>query len=295
MANLKDIKKRIKSVNNTSKVTHAMELVAAAKMRKSQEKTLASRPYTSTLHQMIVELKPETHKKLHALLKTHKEGPQLVILVTPDRGLVGGLNINLMREVNKMLTDNKNLPAGQQGTKFITIGKKGLSYVLKTGAEILASFETEEFSEIDLARTVSKLATQEFIERNVSSVWAVYPNFVSVVKQTPKVLRILPIKFSDESKLPETQNTESIPEMLYEPTADSILELILPHHVLTDIYQIILETKASEHSARMVAMKNATDAANDLVDDLTLTYNQARQEAITTELLDIVTAQSAFN
>lgn len=288
MANLKDIKKRIKSVNNTSKVTHAMELVAAAKMRKSQEKTLASRPYTSTLHQMIVELKPQTRKKLHRLLKTPKEGPQLVILFTPDRGLVGGLNLNLMREAGKMVTDYK-------GTQFITIGKKGLSSVSKLNAEIIASFESEELSEIDLARTISKLVTKAFINQEVASVWAIYPDFISVVKQTPKVVRLLPIKFSEEEKLPETQYTESDPAMLFEPTADTILETILPHHVLTDIYQIILETKASEHSARMVAMKNATDAANDLTSSLTLTYNQARQEAITTELLDIVTAQSAFN
>lgn len=293
MANLKDIKKRIKSVNNTSKVTHAMELVAAAKMRKSQEKTLASRPYTSTLHQMIVELKPQTHRKLHALLKAPKDGPQLVILVTPDRGLVGGLNLNLMREANKMLTDNKNLPAGRQGTKFITIGKKGLSFVSKLNAEIVASFEAEQLSEIDLARTITKLVTKSFINKEIASVWAIYPDFISVVKQTPAVVRIIPIKLSEEQKSQDTTGAQSVP-MLFEPSADKILESILPHHVLTNIYQIILETKASEHSARMVAMKNATDAANDLVSDLTLTYNQARQEAITTELLDIVTAQSAF-
>lgn len=288
MATLKDIKKRIKSVNNTSKVTHAMELVAAAKMRKSQEKTLSSRPYTNTLHQMIIELKPETHKKLHALLKTPKDGPQLIIVVTSDRGLVGGLNLNLMREVNKLLNENKD-------SKLITIGKKGLSFVSKTGTDVIASFETEEFSEIDLARTVSKLVIKAFIEKKVSSVWAIYPDFISIVKQTPRVSRLLPIKFSDEEKLPETQNVQAVPTMLFEPTADKILETILPHHVLTELYQIILETKASEHSARMVAMKNATDAANDLTSDLTLTYNQARQAAITTELLDIVTAQSAFN
>ena len=295
MANLKDIRKRIKSVNNTSKVTHAMELVAAAKMRKSQEKTLASRPYTSTLHQMIVELKPETHKKLHPLLKTASVGPQLIILVTPDRGLVGGLNLNLMREANKMLAENKGLPAGRQGAKFITIGKKGLTFLSKINAEIIASFESEDLSEIDLARTITKIVTKSFIQKEVSTVWAIYPHFVSVVKQTPKISRILPIRFSDEEKLPETQLVHADPSMIYEPSPDKILESILPHHVLTEIYQILLETKASEHSARMVAMKNATDAANDLVSDLTLTYNQARQEAITTELLDIVTAQSAFN
>lgn len=296
MSNLKDIKKRIKSVNSTSKVTHAMELVAAAKMRKSQEKTLASRPYTRTLHQMIVELKPETHKRLHPLLRTPKDGgPQLVILVTPDRGLVGGLNLNLMREASRMLAENKNLPAGRQVTKFITVGKKGLSFISKLNAEIIASFETEELSEIDLARTISKLATKLFISREIAGVWAIYPDFVSVVKQTPVVVRLLPIKLKEEEKSQESTDAHPIPSMLYEPSADKILKTILTHHVLTDIYQILLETKASEHSARMVAMKNATDAANDLTSSLTLTYNQARQEAITTELLDIVTAQSAFN
>ena len=214
-----------------------MELVAAAKMRKSQEKTLASRPYTSTLHQMIVELKPETHKKLHPLLKAPKDGPQVVILVTPDRGLVGGLSLNLMREANKLLLENKNL-------KFITIGKKGLSFVSKLNTEIIASFESEELSEIDLARTISKLVTKSFIAREIAGVLAIYPDFISIVKQTPTVTRILPIKFSDEEKMPETLQTQTDPAMLYEPSADEILKTLLPHHVLTHIYQILLETKA---------------------------------------------------
>lgn len=287
MANLKDIKKRIKSVNNTSKVTHAMELVAAAKMRKSQEKTLASRPYTLTLHQMIAELKPKTHRNLHPLLKSKNVDSRLVILITPDRGLVGGLNLNIIREALKFVQENKN-------TKFITVGQKGLIAATKLNAEIIASFGSEEIPFLDLARSLSRLATESFAKDEVSIVWAIYPNFESTVKQVPKVTRILPIKLSEEQEYQEEHDGVTVPNMIFEPSADKILESILPHHVLTQIYQLLLETKASEHSARMVAMKNATDAANDLADDLTLTYNQARQEAITTELLDIVTAQSAF-
>lgn len=285
MANLRDIRKRIKSINNTAKVTHAMELVAAAKMRKSQEKTLAARPYTNTLHKMIANLGSHAHHRLHQLLRSSNGGKKLVILITSDRGLVGGLNLNIFREIAKD-ADYKNF-------KFVLVGKKGLAFCSRAGLGADASFLSDEQPFLALARTLSRLAIGSFVTGEADSVWVTYPQFESTIKQTPTMIKILPI---EAEALEQSGETEPLipASLLFEPSADEILENILPHHVLVRIYQTLLDAKASEHSARMVAMKNATDAASDLVDDLTLTYNQARQEAVTRELLDIVTAQSAF-
>lgn len=283
MATLREIKRRIKSINSTAKVTHAMELVAAAKMRKAQEKTLLSRPYTITLHQIITGLRGKAREKAHRLLAANQSSYRMIILLSSDRGLVGGMNLNQFREISKF--EIKTL-------KLVTVGKIASRFSARAGFPILASFHSEEVPFLELARTLSKLAINSFVSREVASVHLLYPQFVSNLKQIPTIKRILPIQLEEESQTPSGRPaTETI---IFEPSADRILGKILPHHVLTDIYQALLEAKASEHSARMVAMKNATDAASDLVDDLTLTYNQARQEAITKELLDIVTAQAAF-
>ncbi len=292
MPQIREIKRRMKSINNTAKVTHAMELVAAAKMRKSQQKALLARPYTINLHQIIAELRPQTHKKIHNLLKTNNSNTSMVILLTSDRGLVGGLNLNVFR----LLTSYQDQHQITR-PKLVVVGKKGLSLTARTGGDVIASFGSEEIPFLDLARTITKLAIDSFLASEVASVFILYPNYESTVKQTPTIEKLLPIDLKLESATSQgVQETNSqMPDFLFEPSADQILEELLPHHILTRVYQKLLEAKASEHSATMVAMKNATDAANDLVDDLTLTYNQARQEAITKELLDIVTAQSAFN
>src|SRR3990167_6187560 len=246
MSTIREISKRIKSISNTRKVTHAMELVAAVKMRKSQLAALSTRPYSLALDQIISEVRSKTEHKT-SLLTENTSPNQIVILVSSDMGLAGGLNINLFREVLRQ--EFKNI-------QFITVGKKAQNFVAKTKGLIIASFVSEEKTPLDLARTLTKMPIDAYIAKQTSKVSILYPHFQS--------------------------------------TAEDILKDILPHHVLTQIYQVLLESKASEHSARMVAMKNATDAAGDLIDDLTLTYNQVRQETITKELLDIVTAQKAL-
>jgi F-type H+-transporting ATPase subunit gamma len=283
MAQIREIKRRIKSINNTAKVTHAMELVAAAKMRKSQEKALSARPYTIALHDLLVSLKGKTVEKSHSLMATGTGEGIIVILISSDRGLVGGMNLNVARE---------SLKLEYKGIKFITVGKKATNFAAKTGGDILASFLSDEQPFLDLARSLAKLTIDSFLSGQAGKIFVIYPKFESTVKQIPTIQQLLPIKSIDVEEEQEAQNKTA--DLLFEPSAEEILETILPHHVLTHIYQILLDAKASEHSARMVAMKNATDAASDLVADLTLTYNQARQEAITKELLDIVTAQSAF-
>ena len=283
MAQIREVKKRIRSIENTKKVTHAMELVAGAKMRKSQMAALAGRPYSVNLGEIIDEVKAKSARK-HELLKAKNAPGEIIILVTSDRGLAGGLNINLFREI--LAKEIKN-------AKFITVGKKATNFAAKSRFEILASFTSEEKSTLDLARTLSKMATNAYRQSQASKISLVYPHFESTIKQTPKWIQLLPIQINSIDQ-PTAQPTYHYDDLIFEPSADGILESILPHFILTQIYQILLEAKASEHSARMVAMKNATDAAGDLIDDLTLTYNQARQEAITKKLLDIITSQKKF-
>ncbi len=276
MAQIREIRKRIRSIENTKKVTHAMELVAAAKMKKTQMQTLASRPYSLALNEVLAQTKLKTEESTHPLLASGKKGKEITILITSDRGLAGGLNINLFREI--LRSEAKNIA-------FIAVGKKATNFITKTGGELLASYQSEEKEPLDLARTLAKMSADAYLFSQTSKVNILYPHFESTMKQTPTWIQLLPI---------ELENNTQTTGLLFEPSADEVIEELLPHYVLTRLYQVLLETKASEYSARMVAMKNATDAAGDLVFDLTLTYNQARQEAITKELLDITTAQKAF-
>lgn len=281
MAQIREIKKRIKSIQNTQKVTHAMELVAAAKMRKSQETALAGRPYFHTLHEILSKVQSASHEQRHQLLKTNDSPNKLIIIISSDRGLAGGLNLNVFREI---------LKAEIKNASFIAIGKKATQFVAKSGMNLTASYQSEEIPFFQLARLLTKMVSDDFVAEKYSKVSLIYPHFQSVVKHVPTWVQLLPIP-----EISQIEEEAESGDFLFEPSADLILDSILKHHVLTQIYQVLVETKASEHSARMVAMKNATDAAGDLADDLTLTYNQARQEAITKELLDIITSQSAFS
>lgn len=290
MAQIREIKRRIKSINNTAKVTHAMELVAAAKLRKAQLAALAGRPYVTNLNQIIEQVRQKARGVRHELLESNTAGSQLIIIVATDRGLVGGLNINLFRHLMSQEQPHRN-------AKYITVGKKAASLVARIPTNPIASFQTEEKAPLDLARTLTKMAVDAYVSAEVDSVVILYPDFVTTIKQIPTIAQLLPIVLEENQNNPTNPTnlpTHEPTDLLFEPSADAILGSILPHYILTKIYQILLETKACEHSARMIAMKNATDAASDLVDDLTLSYNQARQDAITEELLDIVTAQSAL-
>ncbi len=298
MSNIRDIRKRIRSIENTKKVTHAMELVAAAKMRKAQQLALSGRPYSATLNQIIDELRQKTDEETHTMLTKKDAQYQLIILISSDRGLAGGLNINLFRDIIK-----KNI----SDAVYVTVGKKATTFATKLKSALIASFKSEEKTPLEIARILAKMAKDTYLTSQVYKVSLLYSHFENTTNQVPKWAQILPIEFEDENQLDSHPRgvqsgdrshpggeDKAISSLLFEPNARKILDEILPHYILTQIYQALLEAKASEHSARMVAMKNATDAAGELVDDLTLTYNQARQEAITKELLDIVTAQKAI-
>lgn len=283
MANTRELRRRIKSVKNTSQITKAMQMVAATKMRKAQNQALGGRPYIENLAQALERLLPRVDTEAHPLLSGNGSEKKGVVLLSTDKGLVGALNTNLMRTVLASPDDYRGSVA------FYTVGRKGRSFVAKTGKNLVADFENSDLVTFRQAVQLTKMITEAFLGGDLGEIYLIYPHFVSTLKQEARMVKLLPISHSE---LVSESNVAK--EFLFEPNVDSLLDFILIHHIQNTIYHALLETKASEHSARMIAMQNATDNAKDLVDDLQLTYNQTRQSAITTELLEITTAQLAM-
>lgn len=301
MPNTRDIRRRIKSVKSTSQITKAMELVAAAKMRRAQQQALATRTYAKLAWELVQNLSDKTDSRVHRLLRRPaKIKSMAIVLITSNRGLIGNFN-------NVVTNTALNLAKGDQAAEmihFITLGKKGSLAAYRQGHTVVAQFEKKDagVSALDIL-PLAKLLTGDFISGKYDKVSIVYMDFISTLAQKPAVRDLLPLsakpaqhvavhEWAEEGEqLPE----ELTQEYLFEPGADEVLEVLLPRLVEMQIYQALLETNAAEHSARMIAMKNATEAAGDLVDELTLEYNQVRQEAITTEISEIVAGQLALN
>jgi F-type H+-transporting ATPase subunit gamma len=285
MASLREIKRRIKSIQNTSKITHTMELVAAAKMKRAQNLASAGKPYSQLVNDTIRSIANRVEPETHPLLARTEGKNSLVIVFSTDRGLAGALNSNLIRELEKLVGN----------VKFVTLGKKGRSYTVKINRELVADFPLPDRPDLASCRAVAKLVTNGFLNHEFDQVHVLYTEFISTLKQVAVVRQLLPIISTELlAELAEEAGEAGVGAPLFEPDPDTVLEAILPQYILMELYQIMLEAKASEHSARMVAMKNATENALDLVDDLTLTYNGIRQEAITKEILDISTAAVAL-
>jgi F-type H+-transporting ATPase subunit gamma len=282
MANLKSISRRIKTAANISQITKAMEMVAASKMRRAQDRALSSRPYTDRLYQILGTLEGRVDPQLHPLLQAKTAGKTLVILLTTDKGLCGPYNTNLFRSLETWVTDTKAIDL-----RFVTIGKKGSSYIAKTGRDLAAQFPAfpDRFAYEDTL-AISQLALDGFLNSDVKQVYLGYMRFVNTLSQQPQFTQILPIT---QLFAPATTS-----QYLLEPSAREILDWLLPYYVELLIYQAVLNAQASEHSARMVTMKSAHDNATDIVADLTLDYNRARQTKITGDLLDVITARTAL-
>jgi F-type H+-transporting ATPase subunit gamma len=254
----------MKSVQNTSKITHAMELVAAAKMKRAQSLASSGKSYSKLVNGVIRSIANRIDPQIHPLLARTEGKTSAVIFFSTDRGLAGALNSNLFKELENLIGD----------LKFITLGKKGRNFATKSSKELIADFPLPE---------------------KPDQVHVLYTEFISTLKQIAVVRQLLPIINKELfEKLAKEVETEEKREPLFEPNPDTVLETVLPQYILMELYQILLEAKASEHSARMVAMKNATENALELVDDLNLTYNGIRQETITKEILDISTAAVAL-
>ena len=290
MASTRDIRRRIKSVKNTAQITKAMQMVAAAKMRKAQSAALVGRPYAQLLNEIMAEAATRTVGFDHPLLQSRPVARRAVIIVSTDRGLCGGLNSNLFREAMKL---DKNT------TVFITAGRKAAQFVSRTKRDLAAEFSYKDAPEFAEARAISKLVQQMFLKGEVDAVDILFPRFINTLTQQPQTVPFLPIgKISAATagvnapaqELPAAGNTDVFD---FEPDEETVLGELLPHSLNFQMHQILLETKASEQSARMVAMKNATDNAQQLIKDLTLEYNKLRQSNITKELLEIATAQMA--
>ncbi|OGE83966.1 MAG: ATP synthase F1 subunit gamma [Candidatus Doudnabacteria bacterium RIFCSPHIGHO2_01_FULL_49_9] len=289
MPSTKEIRRRVKSVKSTRQITKAMELVAAAKMRKAQVQTLATRSYAQLAWQLIKNLTNKTDPRMHRLLRRpQRSGKSLIVLMTSNRGLIGAFNNNIAA---KALEYARLSPSAD----FVTLGKKGREAVRKSGFNIVADFEKHDSAASVLAITpVANFVIGEFLAGKCDVVTLVYMDFVSTLVQRPHVLELLPVQKPDPSLGPEFGLELADSEYLFEPSADVLLETILPRLTSMQIYQALLETNAAEHSARMVAMKNATDAAGDIISELTLEYNQLRQSNITKEISEIVSGKLAL-
>jgi len=291
MPSTRDIRRRIKSVKNTAQITKAMQMVAAAKMRKAQQAALVGRPYADLMNAILAEAGPRIASFKHPLMEIRDVKKRAIIVVSSDRGLCGGLNGNLMRELAKL---DKNT------TVFICAGKKGAQFVARTKRQLAAEFSYKDAPTFAEARAVSKFAQGLFLKNEADAVDILYTNFVSTLVQQPKMIPFLPVgkitAVTAGINAPE-QDLQSVgvrtDTFEFEPDEKTVLGELLPHSLNFKMHQILLEAKASEQSARMVAMKNATDNAKQLIKDLTLEYNKLRQANITKELLEITTAQMA--
>ena len=284
MAVIRLIKGRIKGVQSISKITRAMEMIATSKMRRTQERGLAGRPYSEKICQVIADLASLSQggEAVHPLLQHRPVKKIAIVHITPDRGLCGGLITNINRKTGSFINE-QNLPAS-----LICVGRKGSDYMKRTGRDVRAEFTWmgDRPGYLDTL-PISRIIIDDYTSGAVDAVYVAYSRFVSILAQKPVVEPILPVEPADSAghRL----------DFLYEPDAKSVLSGLLPRFVEMQIYHAILEAIASEQSARMVAMRHATENAGELIDELTLLYNKARQESITKELLDITGGVEALN
>lgn len=295
MANIKLIKRRIKSAQNISQITRAMQMVAASKMKKAQEDAQTGKPYTQKIYEVVshlAALNASTKRDTHVLLSGgNTQADLLVILVSTNKGLCGGLNTNLFRAVTTWKESTR------KNIAYVSVGKKGESFAVRSRASLVADF-SQNVPFTQSVPALTKFAVEGFTNGSYSEVYVVFNNFVNALKHEPTVKRILPITsiehgFDQHTSEIDKNKTYS-GDFLFEPNRNEILNSLLPHYLENQIRAAILEAQASEHSARMIAMKNATEAALDLVEGLTLSYNKVRQEKITSEIADIVTAREAL-
>ncbi len=290
MDSLRDIRRRIKSVSSTAQITKAMQMVAASKMRKAQDAALNGRPFTAVLYRFQRKATLQAVEFTHPLLEVREVKKRAIILIGGDKGLCGALNSNLFRLASQFAPES---------TVFITAGRRAAQYIARTGRELLAEFEYGDTPRYVEAKAIAACARDLFLKKEVDQVQVVATRFVNTLTQEPVCIEFLPVGAITGLKLPNVLSEEELAskkvEYLFEPSAEAFLGYLLSHYLSIYIYQVLLNAKASEQSARMVAMKNATDNANTLINDLRLEYNKLRQGKITTELLEIVSGQIGAN
>ena len=274
MPNLRELRSRIRSIESTSRVTKALQMIAAAKMKKAQDKVLDGRAYSEKLNAIIGNVY-QSNPEVFSSISEDEKNKILVLLVTPDRGLCGALVSNILKEASNFIESINN------DYEIRVIGKKGTSFISKT----VDNYESYKVSDMPTFEEVSPITSSISNDINLigfAKVFIIYTEFVSTAVQKPMIKQLLPVEIDF------TENEKVNNEFLYEPSLDKVSEALIPRYVETSIFNSILDSVASEHSARLVAMQNATDNANELKQDLTLDLNKARQQQVTSEILDIV-------
>jgi F-type H+-transporting ATPase subunit gamma len=282
MASQRDIRRRINAAKNIKQITRAMQFVAASKLRRAQESTLAARPYSEKIDEVLADVAAVLSGTDHPLLADPEGAKRLIILITTDRGLAGPLNTNVVRFIAREITEY------QGDLAVVSVGRKGRDAMRRARVPIEAHFpgfgDKPKFADV---LPLARLITDDFLSGGYGRIDLVYSRFISTLSQKPLLDTLLPIE--------PTEDTEGIPgnQFIFEPSPAAVLEQLLPRYVATRLYHAVLEGKASEESSRMVAMKNATENAEELIDDLTLAYNKVRQSNITREMIEIATGARA--
>ncbi len=282
MASQRDIRRRIGAVRNIKQITRAMQFVAASKLRRAQDATLSARPYSEKIDEVLADLAAVLGPEDHPLLTRREGGKRLLVLVTTDRGLAGPLNTNTVRFAARAITEHSG------DLTVVTVGRKGRDAMRRSRVPLEAHFagfgDRPTFADV---LPLARLLTDDYLEGKFNRIDIIYSRFISTLAQKPVLEQLLPIQ--------PAEDTEGIPgnQFIFEPTASAVLEQLVPRYVATRLFQAVLEGKASEESSRMVAMKNATENAEELIDDLTLSYNKVRQSNITREMIEIASGARA--
>jgi F-type H+-transporting ATPase subunit gamma len=282
VASQRDIRRRIQSSKNIKQITRAMQFVAASKLKRAQEATLASRPYAEKLDEVLADLASVLSGEDHPLLVRRESGKRLIVLITTDRGLAGALNTNTIRFAAQQITETGG------DLTVVTVGRKGRDAMRRARVPLEAHFEgfgdRPSFADV---LPLARLITDDYLAGTYARVDIVYSHFVSTLTQRSSLVELLPVT--------PAEDTEGIPgnQFIFEPNASAVLEQLVPRYVATRLFQAVLESKASEESSRMVAMKNATENAEELIEDLTLAYNKVRQSNITREMIEIASGAKA--
>jgi F-type H+-transporting ATPase subunit gamma len=300
MPSTREIRQRIKSIKNIAKITKAMQMVATSKMRRAQERVEQARPYAEQLQQLVSRMAlissdsdPDLANEL-TLLKERPVRNVGIVLISPDRGLSGALpsNVNRMAATTAKELQSRYTEQGQSPpVNFVGVGRKGRDFIVRSQQRLLAEFTNYgDRPSINDATAIAQVAVNAFLSREVDIVYLVYAKFVNTVTQQPVALQLLPV----QPPVEEANSKKSTVDYIYEPNAGEIFKALLPRYVDILVYQALLETVSSQLSAQMIAMKNATDSANELLGDLTLTYNKARQSSITMQILEVVSGAEAL-
>lgn len=293
MAAGKELRTKIKSVENTKKITKAMEMISVSKMRKAQERMRAARPYSTKIRDIATNLGAANPEYVHSFMKTNDAKKVGLIVVTTDKGLCGGLNTNLLRQVTGKLRETQ---AAGQTVQAVAIGSKGLGFLNRVGAQVVSHVtHLGDRPHLDKLIGPVKVLLDAYAKGEISAVHLCYNKFVSTMKQEPVVEQLLPLSAAKMEAESKAEGSNHAWDYIYEPDAQTVIDELLVRYVEALVFQALAENMASEHAARMVAMKAATDNAGNVIAELKLVYNKTRQAAITKELSEIVSGAAAIS